>query len=117
MKDSEQLARCYDLIDFRHWETTGLYPTEKVVLARLGQLPAGSRVLDFGCSSGRLLSNLVGRHQCIGLEINEQAAAVARAKGIQIVAALDEIQPRSLDAAVMVDVFEHLPRPTETFRS
>jgi len=111
--DDATLARYYALTDFRKWETSGLYPTEKTVLSRLRQLPSNSRVLDFGCSSGRLLHCLVGRHQCLGLEINSEASAVAASKGIQIVRKLAEVEPASLDAAVMGDVFEHLSHPTD----
>src|SRR5947209_6688696 len=56
----EQLDEYYQRVDFRKWETLGLFPTEERVLDLLQALPARSRVLDFGCSTGRLLSRLVG---------------------------------------------------------
>jgi len=43
--------RYYAKADFRQWEVSGFYPTERCVLKILRQLPNGSRILDYGCSS------------------------------------------------------------------
>ena len=49
--DPAELARYYAEMDFRRWEISGYYPTERYTLEILRRLPAGSRILDFGCSS------------------------------------------------------------------
>ena len=61
-----ELSDFYARIDYRVWEIAGLHPTERAVNAHLRRLPAGSRLLDFGCSSGRLFASLVGDYHCCG---------------------------------------------------
>jgi SAM-dependent methyltransferase len=115
LSDSE-LSDFYARIDYRVWEIAGMHPTERAVNAHLRRLPAGSRLLDFGCSSGRLFASLVGDYPCCGIELNRDAAAVAAAKGLCILPdhAVDTEPSRSFDAVVMVDVFEHLMAPLDT---
>jgi 2-polyprenyl-3-methyl-5-hydroxy-6-metoxy-1,4-benzoquinol methylase len=107
----------YKRVDFRKWEIPGLFPTEERVLAAVRSLPAGSRVLDFGCSTGRLLSALVGAYQCFGYDVNASAARLAASKGITLVS--DEAlfrQTEQYDAVLLVDVYEHLTSPTALLR-
>ena len=113
----EALSDFYARIDCRVWEIAGLHPTERAVHAHLRKLPLGSRLLDFGCSSGRLLAPLVGNYRCCGTEINPDAAAVAAVKGLCILPdhAIDTEPSGSFDAVVMVDVFEHLSAPLQIF--
>jgi SAM-dependent methyltransferase len=103
----------YRLVDFRKWETLTYYPTERAVLAVLRTLPRGSRLLDFGCSSGRLLATLVDEYHCFGCEINPDAADAAAVRGLKMLnaSALAEQESEQFEAIVMVDVFEHLPNP------
>src|SRR4051794_30839166 len=77
-----ELARYYARTDFHRWDLAGFFPTERGALALLKQLPNGSAILDFGCSSGRLLAPLTATHRCFGVEVNEAAAAEAANKGI-----------------------------------
>jgi SAM-dependent methyltransferase len=110
-----ELEEYYRVVDFTRWETPGLYPTEAAVLGLLRRLPAGSRVADFGCSTGRLLSRLTPRHQCFGVEVNARAAQRAAAKAITILSTDELLDPGAepFDAILMMDVFEHLTDPTE----
>jgi SAM-dependent methyltransferase len=105
-------------MDFRRWETSAFYPTERYTLEILRRLPAGSRILDFGCSSGRLLAPLCHEYQCYGVELNEAAAATAAGRGIAMIQAADlQTSVREkFDAIALVDVFEHLPHPLELLR-
>ncbi|HZL37223.1 MAG TPA: class I SAM-dependent methyltransferase [Tepidisphaeraceae bacterium] len=114
--DWAQLKRYYETLDAQKWDSPGLYPTEVEALRVLWALPPQSRILDYGCSTGRLLSRLAATHRCFGIEINSEAAAIAAGKGITILteAELDVPVPMTFDAIVLSDVFEHLPRPTET---
>lgn len=111
-------ADYYTQIDFRRWAPPDLYPTERAVLQILRALPPGSRILDFGCSSGRLLASLGGSYQRFGHEINEAAIAEAKAKGITVLSAeeLETAISSSYDAVVMIDVFEHLQQPLELLK-
>jgi len=113
-----ELDAYYARVDFRKWEMPGHFPTERAALALLRTLPRGARLLDFGCSSGRLLAPLVRDYECSGFEINAEAAQAAAAKGIKMLARdfLERGEPDSFDAAVLVDVFEHLSTPTDLLR-
>jgi 2-polyprenyl-3-methyl-5-hydroxy-6-metoxy-1,4-benzoquinol methylase len=112
------LDRYYEKVDFRKWETTGYWPTEACVLSKLRTLPRGSRILDFGCSSGRLLASLCRDYECFGFEINVPAAHEAAKKGLRMLSS-DEIHCEALakfDAVVLVDWFEHSTEPLELLR-
>ncbi len=106
------LTEYYSHVDFTKWEIPGLFPTERRALAELEKLTLGSRILDFGCSSGRLLSALRPGYQRFGIELNQTAAREAESKGITMLsfANLDDEAP--FDAVVLVDVFEHLADPS-----
>ena len=114
--DEQTLQSYYALSDYRKWEQPQYYPTERLALRTLAGLPAGSKILDFGCSSGRLLAGLNGKHQCFGLEPNQEAARQAAGKGIVMLAGLesgdDAAAPEYFDAILLMDVFEHLAAPT-----
>jgi SAM-dependent methyltransferase len=116
---SAELREYYERVDFQKWEYPDFFPTERRVLAALQNLPRQSRILDFGCSSGRLLNGLIPNYACFGCEVNESAAKKAAARGISIVS-WEEIVERStvpsFDAIVLVDVFEHLTRPLELLK-
>jgi SAM-dependent methyltransferase len=114
-----ELASYYDEVDFTKWDIGKLFPSEKAILKILNELPAGSKVLDYGCSDGRLLSHLGDSYQKFGVEINEKAAAVAAQKQIKMLS-VDDVcgkSLRSFDAIVLSDVFEHLVHPTEVLQS
>jgi SAM-dependent methyltransferase len=112
--DPHQLDEYYRRVDYRKWEIPDLFPTEEGVLEKLRQIPAGGRLLDFGCSSGRLLSRLLPDYKCYGVELNAEASAAAKAKGITILKPSDlEGESCTFDAVATVDVFEHLDRPFE----
>jgi len=106
-----ELEAYYAALDSAPFEIDGDYPTDRRVRERLGALPDGSRVLDFGCNTGRILRPVTARLECTGVEPNEAAAATARTRGIRIVAAneLRDVQP--FDAILLTDVFEHLLDP------
>jgi SAM-dependent methyltransferase len=114
MADPDLFPRLYSLADYRTWEIDGLYPTERMSLAALRGVPPGGRILDFGCSSGRLLAALGPEYERLGLEINAAAASVAQARGIRIVSCLADVG--ALDAALLVDVFEHLMQPLDELK-
>lgn len=112
----QDLSDYYRRVDYSIWEVDGLYPTEKLVLQQLESLPPASRILDYGCSTGRLLAKLVGTHRCFGIEINRESAEVAAARGVQLVSGVEaeELDRYPLDAVLLIDMFEHLAHPTDT---
>lgn len=87
--------------------------------ARLAQLvPAGSEVLDVGCSTGYLASRLAKHKSCVvdGVEYDPAAAAEAQTACRRLFPgdALDVLKSLSgsaYDCLVFGDILEHLPRP------
>ena len=110
---ASELADYYARIAPSKWEIAGFYPTERAVLERLREMPSGSKILDFGCSSGRLLAGLLPEYDRYGIEINENAARSAAAKGLTMLSFGDlaHADAPQFDAIVLVDVFEHLTDP------
>lgn len=115
---ADDLSEYYSLVDYRKWESPGLFPTERTVHERLMELDPGARLLDFGCSSGRLLAPLVGRFDCHGFEINSDAARTAAEKGLKMIpqSEFDSKTCGSFAAIVLCDVFEHLSSPTQLLK-
>ena len=112
-----ELAAYYDVLDGAIFEADADFPTDRVIERRLRALPDGSDVLDFGCSTGRILKDLTGRLSCVGVEPNAAAAATARSRGIDVISERElESGPRRFDAIVMTDVFEHLAEPLPVMR-
>jgi 2-polyprenyl-3-methyl-5-hydroxy-6-metoxy-1,4-benzoquinol methylase len=72
------------------------------------------RLLDVGCNEGRALTFFAQNgFQAEGLELNERAAAVARAKGFSVYTLpLGEFSsPEPYDVAVLSNVLEHVVNP------
>jgi SAM-dependent methyltransferase len=109
----QQLSAYYARLESAAFEVDGNFPTDQLVRDALARLPGRSRVLDFGCSTGRMLKALTGRLECVGVEPNADAAAIARGRGIRIVTEqeLREGRAGDFDAILLADVYEHLPHP------
>jgi SAM-dependent methyltransferase len=112
--NTSELEKYYDQIDYTKWEADNLYPTEQAIVDVLRKLPEGSRILDYGCSTGRLMSHLTGGYQCYGVEVNKSAAHTAEGKGVRILSedSILNSGEYTFDAIVLSDVFEHLLEPT-----
>jgi SAM-dependent methyltransferase len=115
---SETLRAYYGTLDFTPFDGDYGFPTDAALLAHLRRLPLGCRVLDFGCSTGRILAALGPSYDRVGVEISERAAEQARRRGITIIAErdLDDAQARAFEGIILSDVFEHLVEPTATLR-
>ena len=109
-----ELGDYYASLPPNHWEYTAFNPPERRIQKAIRDLPEKSRVLDFGCSSGRLLAPWVSSHDCYGFEINAAAAATAESRGLKLLSN-DELwtMSGSFDLIVLVDVFEHLRTPSK----
>jgi SAM-dependent methyltransferase len=111
----DRLDAYYERLESGIYEIDGNYPTDRILRHALERLADGSRVLDFGCSGGRILGDFTGRFECFGVEPNEQAADTARRRGLRVVSE-EELRAGhhgDFDAIVLADVYEHLPQPLE----
>ncbi len=99
-------------VDEQHWWYRGRRRIIAVELDRL-PLPDGARVLDAGCGSGRTLQELDRFGDVSGVELNPEAAAVARSRGAFDVhiGRLEELpfESDTFDLITCLDVIEHTP--------
>lgn len=87
----------------------------------LTDLAPGKRVVDIGAGIGEVVANLAeGGFEAIGIEPSEEASAFAAAQGIPIIASdiasfsADESRRGSFDAALLMNVLEHVLDPRDT---
>ena len=67
-------------------------------------------ILDFGCGTGGILSRLEAASR-IGIEIGDEAAAVARSRGIETLSRLEDVPDRSVDVVISFHALEHVENP------
>jgi SAM-dependent methyltransferase len=106
-------------VDEHHWWYRGRRRIIRAELARL-PLPARSRVLDAGCGSGRTLQELRQFGEVSGIELDPEAARVARSRGDYDVriGRLEELpwEDARFDLITCLDVIEHTPDDRLTLR-
>ncbi len=113
----------------RYWRRDGPPPlTDPTTPARwralrraLAHLPAGAKVLDFGCGSGLFSGKLIGEgYEVTGVDISETALALARERfpegGFANVADESWRIADSFDACWCSEVLEHLLDPGADLR-
>jgi methionine biosynthesis protein MetW len=104
-----------------YWSAGGVCPpteTTPELAELLGRhLVPGTRVIDVGCGDGGTAGAWIQAHGCayVGVDVSETAVRVARERGldarvIENAKALP-FEDGSFDAAVCLDVFEHLFEP------
>ena len=67
-------------------------------------------VIDFGCGGGYLLKNIVCSTR-IGIEINTVAAETARAHGVTVYSATDDVPKDQADVVISNHALEHTRQP------
>jgi SAM-dependent methyltransferase len=119
-------------------ELPGLYPAEyenfsgpgnpiaRFLLARYQRrqadicrkhLPPDGRILEIGCATGDVLAELVGDYPVVhGIELSEDACAVARSRGLEVFCGtLEEYRTdQQYDVVFMSHVIEHVLDPVAT---
>lgn len=92
------------------------------ILARLERQTGGRRVLEVGCGNGQLLAVARGRGwEVAGVELSRAQVEHCRGRGLEV--ELGDLRRdglfagRVFDAAVMIEVLEHLPEPVETLEA
>jgi SAM-dependent methyltransferase len=115
----ERLMKTMLDVDEHHWWYRGRRRIIEVELERL-PIPAGARVLDAGCGSGRTLLELARYGAVSGIELDPTAAAVATERGPYDVriGRLEELpwDDETFDLITCLDVIEHTPDDRVTLR-
>lgn len=99
-------------VDEQHWWYRG---RRRVIHAELEQLtlPPAAQILDAGCGSGRTLEELEHYGEVRGIELNEEAAEVARGRGHGevLIGRLEDLPygDGTFDLVTCLDVIEHTP--------
>jgi SAM-dependent methyltransferase len=101
-----------------HWWYRGRRRVLRAVLDGLA-LPAGCRILDAGCGSGRTLDDLAAYGRVWGVDLSAAAVAATARRGHQVrVGALEELPflDGAFDLVTCLDVVEHTPDDRRTLR-
>lgn len=101
----------YD-VEEQHWWYRGRREVIAGTVARMG-LPAGARILDAGCGSGRNMALLAPYGSVTGVESSQEGVDAARARGVGEAMRCSLLEPlplprESFDLVVCLDVLEHL---------
>ncbi|MBV9714295.1 MAG: class I SAM-dependent methyltransferase [Solirubrobacterales bacterium] len=106
-------------VDEHHWWYRG---RRRIIRSELDRLPltARAQVLDAGCGSGRTLVELQDYGSVHGVELDPQAAEVARSLGLGEIAIgrLEQLPwpDATFDLITCLDVIEHTPDDRVTLR-
>jgi SAM-dependent methyltransferase len=106
-------------VEDRHWWYQGRRRVLERAIDRIG-LPAGARILDAGCGSGRNMVDLAGHGTVTGIELSPTSVALARERDRGEViegSVLDmPFEQGSFDLTVSLDVIEHLEEDVGALR-
>jgi SAM-dependent methyltransferase len=115
----ERLMKAMLEVDEHHWWYRG---RRRIIAAELERLPLPTQavVLDAGCGSGRTMVELVQYGEVHGIELDPEAAEVARARhaGEVMIGRLEELpwDEATFDLITCLDVIEHTPDDRATLR-
>ncbi len=107
-------------VEEQHWWFAGRRQIIKHLLSGLNLAPE-ARILDAGCGTGGNLSLLAEFGEVVGVEFDEAAAEMARARRVGQVlrGGLPDELPltnQTFDLIVLLDVLEHLERDLESLQ-
>jgi len=91
--------------------------TDEIIMR---QIEPRSRVIDFGCGDGRLLSSMRDKHGCsvLGVELDREAILRALQRGVPVIHSdldegVSEIPDDSFDYAVLSQTVQQVRQPKE----
>jgi SAM-dependent methyltransferase len=99
--------------DYSQWQLSVSRNTGAISARKFQKyVSPADRLLDFGCGGGEILENLVSGTK-IGVEPNPHSRAAARARNIDTVASLTDLETGSVDVAISNHALEHCKRPLD----
>lgn len=114
----QEYDRMYALED-HYWWFVGRRRVA-IRLLKTAVTKADPTVLDLGCGTGVIATELAKWSHPIGLDMSDQALAYSRGRGItNLVQAIGEALPLrdgSVDAILALDIFEHIENDAAAFR-
>jgi SAM-dependent methyltransferase len=115
----ERLMKAMLEVDEHHWWYRGRRRIIRCELERL-TLPAEPAILDAGCGSGRTMVDLAQYGSVRGVELDPEAAEVARSRAVGevVIGRLEELPwpEATFDLITCLDVIEHTPDDRATLR-
>jgi 2-polyprenyl-3-methyl-5-hydroxy-6-metoxy-1,4-benzoquinol methylase len=113
--DQSMISQLYQNADVMHWEyKEAARPDWELAIEWLAKLPGG-KILDVGCWNGNFLSRVHPAWEKYGIELNDEAAQVARSAGIKIIGANASVASEThhdfFDVVTAFDILEHLENP------
>jgi cyclopropane fatty-acyl-phospholipid synthase-like methyltransferase len=121
----DQLCTLYENLPEKNWNyrpnSVGSWDVASKELEKLFRAQPTVRILDVGAFDGGFLAKLPGKYEKFAVEPNGAAAELLQSRGIKRLAAfLDDASLESergaFDCITMLDVFEHLTRPQDSFQ-
>lgn len=113
---TEKLKLFYNSIGNASWNYSTQYPYELKIANLIEDAKFNDKILDVGCNAGRTLEKYVNKLDCYGVEPNEDAAEVARKKGIKVYANIHDegiVKNAPYNYLLLLDVLEHITNPKE----
>ncbi len=114
----QEYDRMYALEDHYWWFVGRRRVALKLLRKAIGR--EGAQVLDLGCGTGVIATELSKWAKPIGLDMSAQALAYSKGRGVvHLVQAIGEALPlrdASVDAILALDIFEHIKDDQGAFR-
>jgi 2-polyprenyl-3-methyl-5-hydroxy-6-metoxy-1,4-benzoquinol methylase len=113
---SKHFDRLAPLYDSYKQKNPYYYQTLKHALQKI--IPAGKKILDFGCGTGEILSYLRPSYG-LGIDVSQKMITIAGKKfseNRRLHFQTDLKKVRIFDTIILVDVMEHLSHPGKTLK-
>jgi SAM-dependent methyltransferase len=102
-----------------HWWFRGRRAVIRALTERVGTLPAGARILDAGCGTGRNLAEYASLGHAEGIEPSDTGVRYCRERGLDVRQGVLEslpIEDGRFDLVFASDVLEHVEGDVAAFR-
>jgi SAM-dependent methyltransferase len=102
------------------WDVQQQREDFRLIREQVSEWPDVEDVLDVGCYTGGLLTSLPRKYRLYGVELNREAAHVARSRGVNMIAQrVSELEDceQQFDVITACDVIEHVANPVSLLKN